>query len=135
MGALPDQVDHVRLGALELRLRLGHRVLAGNPGAVLVFGHFQRTLICLDGGFQQAFLLVDHAQLQIVLHQLRLLAEAHGRQVGETGLGVGGVGFQTATQFTPDIRFPTHTCLGGVGVTDTAGRTGQARTTAAGALA
>ena len=135
LGTLPDQIDHVCLGTLELRLRLSHRVLAGNPGAVLVLGHFQRTLIGLDGRFQQTFLLIDHAQLQVVLHQFRLLAQAHRRQIGKTGLGVGGVGFQATAQFAPDIRFPTHARLGGVGVANAAGRTGQAGIAAAGALA
>ena len=47
----------------------------------------------------------------------------------------GGVGFQATAQFAPDIRFPTHARLGGVGVANAAGRTGQAGIAAAGALA
>ncbi|MNL16012.1 hypothetical protein D3C87_1370330 [compost metagenome] len=135
LGALPDQVDHVRFGTLELRLRLGHRVLAGHTGTVLVFGHFQGTSIRLDRRLQQPLLLVDHPQLQVVLHQFRLLAQAHRRQIGKTGLGIRGVGFKTPAQFAPDVRFPTDSGLSRVGVTNTAGRTGQAGTAAACALA
>ncbi len=116
-------------------MRLSHRILAGHPGAILVFGHLQRTLIVLQGGLQQTFLLIDHPQLQVVLHQFRLLAQAHGSQVGETGLGTGFIGFQGAPQFAPDVGFPTDPCLSAVGVADTAGRAAQARTAAAGALA
>jgi hypothetical protein len=57
------------LGGFQLGLRLSHRVFTRDPMVVLILGHGQRTLIGLDRGFQQTFLLVDHPQLQVVLHQ------------------------------------------------------------------
>src|SRR5690606_39634160 len=55
-------------------------------------------LITGDGRFQQALLGIQHAQLQVVLRQLRLQAEARGGEVGGAGLHVRGVGFQLAAQ-------------------------------------
>ncbi|MNF85843.1 hypothetical protein D3C84_682540 [compost metagenome] len=135
LRALPDQVDHVRFGALELGLGLGHGVLARYAGAVLVLGHLQGALISLDRVLEQALLAIDHAQLQVILHQLRLLAQAHGRQIGKACLSIRGVGFQATAQLAPHIRFPTDARLGRIRVANTAGGTAQAGVAAAGALA
>ncbi|MNY02913.1 hypothetical protein D3C86_1355040 [compost metagenome] len=135
LGALPDQVDHIGFGAFELCLGLGHRVLARYACAVLVLGHLQRTLISLDRVLEQAFLAIDHAQLQVILHQLRLLTQAHRGQIGKACLSIRGVGFEATAQLAPHIRFPTDARLGRVRVANTAGRTAQAGAAAAGALA
>ncbi|MNP08417.1 hypothetical protein D3C76_1004850 [compost metagenome] len=127
LGALPDQVDQVGLGAFQLGLRLGYRVLARDAGTVLVLGHFQRTLIGLDGGLEQALLLVEHPQLQVVLHQLRLQAQADRRHVGKAGLGAGLVGGQAVTQLAPQVGLPAHPQLGAIGVADAAAVVAQAR--------
>ncbi|MNH14988.1 hypothetical protein D3C79_745930 [compost metagenome] len=127
LRALPHQVDQVGLGAFQLGLRLGYRVLARDAGTVLVLGHLQRTLIGLDGGLEQALLLVEHPQLQVVLHQLRLQAQADRRHVGKAGLGAGLVGGQAVTQLAPQVGLPAHPQLGAVGVADAATVIAQAR--------
>ena len=132
---LPDQVDQAGLGVAQLGLRLGHRILAGNPRPVLVFAHFQRALIGLDRGFEQALLLIDNPQLQVVLHQFRLLAQTHGRKIGQAGFGARLVGFQATTQFAPHIGLPTDPDLGIQGVANAAAGAGQAGVGTAGTLA
>ncbi|VVO45231.1 hypothetical protein PS720_06467 [Pseudomonas fluorescens] len=120
LGTLPDQVDQAGLGGLQLGLRLGHRLLAGHTGAVLVFGHLQGALVGLQGGLQQTCLFIHDAQLQVALHQFRLLAQAHCRQVCRAGFGAGLVGFQATAQLAPDVRLPAHAQLRVEGVTDAA---------------
>ncbi|MNP19835.1 hypothetical protein D3C76_1123830 [compost metagenome] len=134
LRTLPDQVNQVSLGAFELRTGLGHGIRAGDTGAVLVFVHSQRALISRHGGFQQALLLIDHPQLQVVLHQLRLLAQADRRKVGETRFGTGLVGIQGFAQLAPQVDLPAHAQLRVVGVANAAAVIGQAGTGAAGAL-
>ena len=123
---LPDQIDQISLGTFQLRLRLRYRVTPGNARAVLVLSHLQRTLIRRNRGFEQTLLLINDPQLQIVLHQLRLLAQTHRRQIGEARLGTGLIGLKPAAQLAPDIGFPTDAQLRVVGIADTAGGTAQA---------
>ncbi|MNJ55157.1 hypothetical protein D3C77_506310 [compost metagenome] len=135
LGPLPNQINQVGLGAFQLGLRLSHRILAGYPGAVLVLGHGQRTLVGRNCGFKQALLLVHHPQLQIILHQFRLQAQANRRHVGQARLSTGLIGCQTIAQFAPQVSFPADAEGGAVGVTDTAAVVTQAGAGTAGALA
>jgi len=116
-------------------LRLGHGFLAGDAGAVLVFGHLQGALVGVQRGLQQPGLLIHDAQLQVALHQLRLLAQAHRGQVRRAGFGAGLFGFQAPAQLAPDIGFPAHAQLRVEGVADAAAGTAEAGVAAAGALA
>ncbi|MCY1401635.1 hypothetical protein D9M71_167580 [compost metagenome] len=102
------EVDRLGFGALELGGGLGHVGAGDDAGLVLVLGQLQRPLITGDGRFQQALLGIQHAQLQVVLRQLRLQAEARGGEVGGAGLHVRGVGFQLAAQLAPQVDFPVH---------------------------
>ncbi|MCY1427505.1 hypothetical protein D9M71_433540 [compost metagenome] len=116
-------------------MRLGYRILARHPGAVLVLGHGQRALIGRDRGFEQAFLLVHHPQLQVVLHQFRSQAQANRRHVGQACLGTGLIGGQAVTQLAPQVGLPADPKAGAVSVADAAAGVTQARAGTAGALA
>ncbi|MNM96834.1 hypothetical protein D3C81_1093250 [compost metagenome] len=114
------------MGSLELSAGLGHCVGTGDACAVLVLGHAQRPFIRRDGGFQQALLLIDNAQLQVILHQLRLLAEADRGEVGEARLSTGLVSVHGLAQLAPQVDFPAHPKLRVVSVANTAAVVGKA---------
>ncbi len=106
LSALPLQVDGLGLGTLELGGGLAHVGFRHDAGAVLVLGQAQRARIGGDRGIEQARLLVEHPQLQVVLHQFALQAQARGGEICGTGLELGTTGLQATAQLAPDIQFP-----------------------------
>ncbi|VTQ37451.1 Uncharacterised protein [Pseudomonas aeruginosa] len=99
---------------------LGHVGPGDDAGAVFVLGHLQRTLVGRHRVVEQADLFVHHPQLQVVLRQLRLLAEAHRGEVGGAGMQARLVGLQLPAQLAPEVDLPADTEVGRVAGADRA---------------
>ncbi len=132
LGTLVLQVDGLGLGAFQLGAGLGHVGPGDDAGAVFVLGHLQRTLVGRHRVVEQADLFVHHPQLQVVLRQLRLLAEAHRGEVGGAGMQARLVGLQLPAQLAPEVDLPTDTEAGRVTVADRTGTTAAAHSGAVG---
>ena len=84
----------------------GNVVPGGDAAGVTVFGPVEDFF---EGGrfiVQEAFLLIQGAQLEIALGQGGLGAQAHPLQVGGAGLGAGLAGLHAAAHLAPDVQFP-----------------------------
>ncbi len=106
LAALPVQVDGLRARAFQLRARHRHVGLAGHADLIAVLRELQGFFIGGHGGVEQALLLVQHAQLQIGLHQRCLRAQPGRAQVGQAGGGAGFRGLDAAAHAAPDVQLP-----------------------------
>ena len=137
LAALPVQVDRLRARAFDLGARHRHVRLPRHANVVAVLRQLQRLLVGRHGGIQQALLLIQHAQLQIGLHQGGLRAQARGGQISQAGRGAGLGRLDAAAHPPPHIQFPTD--VAGqrvlVGHIAAAGRRGRRTVAAAAARA
>ena len=72
-GALPVQINALRLSIAQLRKRLTDISTGNHSSSITVLCGAQRAFIGANSGVIQTLLLINHAQLQIVLHQFSLL--------------------------------------------------------------
>src|SRR5690606_40872353 len=106
LGTLILQIDGLGLCASELSRGLADIGTGHDSGAVLVLADAQRTLVGLYRGLQQTLFGIKHTQLQVVLDQLRLQAEAYRRQIGSAGLHGRAAGLQPTAQPPPKVQLP-----------------------------
>jgi hypothetical protein len=106
LRALDAHVDGLGLGGLELGLRLHHVGLGRHPAREPVLGQAEELLEGGDGLVEQLLLSVQGAQLEVVLGQLRLEAQARRLQVSRARLGGGPVRLHPAADPSPDVQFP-----------------------------
>ena len=104
---LPIQIQTLCLRRVQLRFGLHHIAAPGHAGCIAVAGDFQCALIFGQTAFIQPPLSINNAQLQIVLHQHGLSAEQGRLQISRAGSKQDGIGFHTAPDAPPQIRFPS----------------------------
>ena len=80
LGALHADVDHLRLRVLSWVSACTTSACEATPPHT-VLGELERLLVGGDGRVEQLLLRVERAQLEIVLRQLGLDAQARGLQV------------------------------------------------------
>ncbi|CUJ61219.1 Uncharacterised protein [Achromobacter sp. 2789STDY5608633] len=135
LAALPIQVDRLGPRALDLGAGHGDVGLADDAHAVAVLRQLQRFLVGGHGRVQQALLLIEHAQLQIGLHQRGLRAQAGRRQVGQAGRRAGLGGLDIAAHAAPHVQLPTDAARQRILVGHVAAARRRGRRTAAAAAA
>ena len=135
LGTLNAKVGQLRLHRFKLRFRLGDIEPAGDARREAVARNFQCALVCSHGFFEQAALRIDHARVQIALHQQQLGAEPGCAQIGGAGGKLGLAGLDATPDAPPDIQFPIHRQRETVRRADRAGGCPTAAPTAAAAPA
>ena len=108
-------VDRLRPGRVQLGLRGEDIASCGHPHSVLVLGNGQGPPVVLHGLFDEALLLVEDPDLDVILGKGGLEREACGGQVGGDDLCRGGIGLAKTADLAPEVRFPRGLQRGGVG--------------------
>ncbi len=106
LRALDAHVDRLGLGGLELGLRLDHVGLGRDPARVPVLRQAEELLEGGDRLVEELFLGVHGAELEVVLRQLRLEAQARRFEVARARLGAGLARLHRAANPSPDVELP-----------------------------
>ena len=106
LSALDAHVDRLGLGGLELRLGLHDVGLGGDSIREPILRQAEKLLEVGDRLVQQLLLGVEGAQLEVVLGQLRLEAQARRFHVTRARLGAGPVRLHRAADSSPDVQLP-----------------------------
>jgi hypothetical protein len=115
LRALRLEVDGLRLCGLELAFGQRHVGAQHGAGGVLVLREFERLGVGRGGAGVQVALQVDDADLQVVLRERGLDAQARAREVVGAGLRWRIAGLDRAAHGAPDVGLPARGEAQGVG--------------------
>ena len=119
LGPLHAEIERLRLGRLQLRLRQDQVGLGDDAGIVLILRQLYRALVIGQRALQQVGLRVDEAQRKVRLRQLRLRRQSGRLEVAGAGLGAGALRFHRTLDPAPEIDFPARIQRQGVAVAGT----------------
>ena len=87
-----------------MRLRLLYIEDRSDTAMESILGQFQRLLIIGNGSFEQLFLSVETARLEVIQRQICVHTQANRRQVRSARLGLFASGFDDTPHPAPGVN-------------------------------